>query len=351
MNKTPHKICAVFFVVTCFIHFAKMQNYARMLVVEILKNFLSLKSVKEFIETKQSASNAYLFFSPDSKTNKMYAKAISLALLCNNPICFSCPNCLKILGDVHPDVLSFPEGKSLSVNDSKNIVLECSKATMHADKKIIIINDIDNSSPEAQNKLLKIIEEPPKNVIFLATATNLDKVLPTIKSRMQKRFVEEFSTSQIEQMISQNQSPSKLLAISKGKGYIGLTLDILADENYYNLYQKAKACVFQLKSSPQILAFLGDKNFSRDTLSKMLYFMSEFYRDLMVVKYNKTNCLANDFELETYRSAVGEFSLLALKKIQENLHMANKKLMSNGNVGLIFETLLIKNLEVKFLCK
>ena len=101
-----------------------MLNYVKMLSVEILKNFLSLSSVKEFISEKQNASNAYLFFSPDSKTNQIYAKVIALSLLCDTPICFSCPNCLKILGDVHPDVLSFPEGKSLAVSDSKKIVEE-----------------------------------------------------------------------------------------------------------------------------------------------------------------------------------------------------------------------------------
>ena len=321
--------------------------------MELIKEFLTQKSVQTFIKEKQNKMTyeSYLFYSPDSLTNKEYIKTISLIYMCNNNICLSCPDCLKILQNVHPDVVIFPQGKTLSVLDAKNIIEESTKKPMLCDKKIIVINDIDNSSVEAQNKLLKIIEEPPKNVVFLATATNMEKVLSTIKSRMQKRHIEPFCKNQIEKLIKNIDKPNKNLAIIQGKGYIGKTLSVLEDDKYFEFYNIAKQFVFEIKASTQVLSFTSGKQFTRETLSIVLENMSAFYRDIYMSKLGSKNLISNTSEIDLYQKVESEFSVKALLEIQKLLNGAQKKVLSNGNVNLIIETLLVKILEVKYLCK
>lgn len=320
--------------------------------MELISEFLKLKSIQKiYNEDITQKTESYLFYSPDKLTNKNYALALALCMMCSNNCCQKCPDCIKIKEGTHPDVLSFPEGKSLAVSDSKKIVEETTKKPMLADKKIIIINDIDNSSAEAQNKLLKIIEEPPKNVVFIATATNMDNVLATIKSRMQKRQIEKFSIEQIEKILENQQSLYKELAIIKGEGYLGKTLEILNDGQYYEFYNKAKSLVFEIKSTSQILQHLTDKNITRECLKQILSHMSLFYSDILLCKIGKTADVQNKLEIQSYTQNQNEFSIKALVEIQKLLNEAVKKIQANGNVNLILETLLVKILEVKYLCK
>ena len=335
-----------------FYYFEKIIICAKINKMELIGEFLKLKSIQKiYNEDITQKTESYLFYSPDSLTNKNYALALSLCLICTNNHCQTCPDCLKIKEGTHPDVLSFPEGKSLSVLDSKKIVEETTKKPMLSDKKIIIINDIDNSSAEAQNKLLKIIEEPPKNVVFIATATNMDNVLETIKSRMQKRQIEKFSKAQIEQILDNKNSPYKPLAIIKGEGYLGKTLEILEDEKYFEYYNRAKTFVFEIKATAQILQYLTDKNMTRDNLRQILGHMSLFYSDIMLCKIGQIENVENQFEANLYQQVQAEFSTKALVQIQKLLNESVKKIQANGNVGLILETLLVKILEVKYLCK
>ena len=320
--------------------------------MELISEFLKLKSIQKiYNEDITQKTESYLFYSPDKLTNKNYALALALCMMCQNNCCQACPDCLKIKEGTHPDVLCFPEGKSLAVSDSKKIVEETTKKPMLADKKIIIINDIDNSSAEAQNKLLKIIEEPPKNVIFVATATNMDNVLATIKSRMQKRQIEKFSNGQIENILQHEQSPYKELAIIKGEGYLGKTLEILNDGQYFEYYSKAKSLVFEIKTTSQILQYLNDKNLTRDCLKQILGHMSLFYSDILLCKVGQSADAQNQLEVDLYTQTKNEFSIKALVEIQKLLNEAVKKIQANGNVNLILETLLVKILEVKYLCK
>ena len=320
--------------------------------MELISEFLKLKSIQKiYNEDITQKTESYLFYSPDKLTNKNYALALALCMMCSNNFCQICPDCLKIKEGTHPDVLSFPEGKSLSVLDSKKIVEETTKKPMLADKKIIIINDIDNSSAEAQNKLLKIIEEPPKNVVFIATATNMDNVLATIKSRMQKRQIEKFSIEQIEKILEDQQSIYKELAIIKGEGYLGKTLEILNDGQYFEYYSKAKSLVFEIKTTSQILQHLTDKNITREYLKQILSHMSLFYSDILLCKIGQTSDVQNKLEIQSYTQIQNEFSTKSLVEIQKLLNEAVKKIQANGNVNLILETLLVKILEVKYLCK
>ena len=110
----------------------------------------------------------------------------------------------KILNDIHPDVLSFPKNKSFVVDDAKSIIEELNVIPMLSNIKIFIINNFNKATVQAQNKLLKSIEEPPKNVIFLINATSLESILPTIQSRTQKFELLPLNTNVLKEYFNNN---------------------------------------------------------------------------------------------------------------------------------------------------
>ena len=137
--------------------------------MDLLNIFSKEENVTNILHDKSNGnvSCGYLFYSPDNVTNSFVLKCLARGLLCENNGCGVCPDCLKAQQEVHPDILEFPKEKSLAVNDVKEIIEQANVKPMICSQKVIIINDISVSSEEAQNKLLKTLEEPPKNVYFL----------------------------------------------------------------------------------------------------------------------------------------------------------------------------------------
>ena len=138
-------------------------------------------------------SHAYFIVCESDFSLQQFVKAFCMKLVCSSHTnCGYCAGCRKVENGFHPDVLVYPQGKDFKVADSESIIENVQIRPMEADYKIIVINRLDNSTVQAQNKILKTIEEAPKNVIFLITATNSNAVLPTIKSRTQVLEIENF---------------------------------------------------------------------------------------------------------------------------------------------------------------
>ena len=321
--------------------------------MEFYKFFLKDKSIIKLLQDKNNnqISSGYLFKSPDEKTNYYYLKSLAMGFMCNNNGCLQCADCLKVIENTHPDILQYPKDKLFTVNDAKDIVIEATKKPMIANCKIIIINNIDNSSEEAQNKLLKILEEPPKNVFFFVSTTSFDKVLPTIKSRLIKIEIRPFSKEIMSNIIEDYKSNSNYdLALVKGKGYLGKTLNILDNSDYNFCYNLVKEIVFDLKSSVDVLKFIPSK-IDKNMFNCILENLSSFYRDLLMINLNQVVLVENENLLNKFMNIKSEFSVKALIEILKLIDKSNEKQYFNVSLNLIMESLLVKILEVKFLCK
>ena len=119
----------------------------------------------------------------------------------------------------------FPTKNQLLVEDSNKISSESFVRPIFAEKKVFIIKDFDKSTPEAQNKLLKIFEEPMENVYYLLSTTNIEKVLPTIRSRCFKINLPLLKKEQIAGEIIA--ACDKELVLELGKGNLGKTISEL----------------------------------------------------------------------------------------------------------------------------
>ncbi len=295
--------------------------------------------------------SGYLFYGNDSESNWQFIHNVARFVMCDKNGCKTCPDCIKVVEGTHPDIVEFPKGKSLSVEDSKQITLEAIKKPMIANKKIIVINDIDNSSEEAQNKLLKTLEEPPQNVIFLVSTTNLNKVLPTVISRLVKKQVEPLKKEEIEKLFEKNRLNDHFtLAMELGGGYIGKTRNILQNDNFLKIYTLCQNIVCSLKSTAGIIDYLPQK-MDKDTFNIILENLSNMYRDVLMLKLGRRELVLNTNLVAKFEQVKDEYSILALQNIIYNIDDANKRQFSNVAMGLVLQTLLIKNLEVKYLCK
>jgi len=160
-------------------------------VKKALTNAINLKKI----------AHAYLFTGPRGTGKTSTARILAKSLNCiNGPTvkpCGKCASCVDITNSTPLDVIEIDAASNRSVNDAQNILEKIQYAPVNGKYKIYIIDEVHMLTKEAFNALLKTLEEPPENVIFILATTEVHKVLDTIKSRCQRFDFKRITTNDI----------------------------------------------------------------------------------------------------------------------------------------------------------
>ncbi len=146
-------------------------------------------------------SHAYLFTGPrgtgKTSTARIFAKSLNCEKGPTISPCNECENCKNITNSIPIDVIEIDAASNRSVNDADEIIQKVALAPVQSRYKIYIIDEVHMLTNQAFNALLKTLEEPPKNVIFILATTEVHKVLDTIKSRCQRFDFKRITTDDI----------------------------------------------------------------------------------------------------------------------------------------------------------
>lgn len=160
-------------------------------IVKALSNAINLNKI----------SHAYLLCGPRGTGKTTTARIIAKSLNCaNGPTlepCGECPSCQDILNSTPIDVIEIDAASNRKVEDARNILEKIQFVPVNGRFKIYIIDEVHMLTPEAFNTLLKTLEEPPENVIFILATTEAHKVLDTIISRCQRFDFRRITTEDI----------------------------------------------------------------------------------------------------------------------------------------------------------
>ena len=135
-------------------------------------------------------AHAYLLCGPRGTGKTSSARILAKSLNCEQgptlTPCGKCPSCLDIINSNPIDVIEIDAASNRKVEDARNILEKIQFVPVHGRYKIYIIDEVHMLTTEAFNTLLKTLEEPPENVIFILATTEPHKVLDTIISRCQR---------------------------------------------------------------------------------------------------------------------------------------------------------------------
>lgn len=201
-------------------------------------NIVGNNKIKDFLNqsiNEKHVSHSYLFVGIDGIGKTLFARTFAKKILCLNNGEDNCESCLKWDSNNHPDFLQIePENNTIKIEQIRSMQEEISVKPITSNKKVFLIINSDCMTKEAQNCLLKTLEEPPEYATIILTTSNESKLLNTIKSRCMKIPFQKLAENEIEEYAKKelNITPSKEF-IKICEGSIGKLLEIEENKEIY----------------------------------------------------------------------------------------------------------------------
>ncbi len=299
----------------------------------------------------QKTSHAYLFVGGAGAGKRMIANTFAKYLLCSakqEEPCDTCESCRVFDSGNHPDVIYVTsQKKTLGVDEIRGQILETVDIKpYHYDKKIYIIHQAHTMTVQAQNALLKTLEEPPAYAVFLLLAENTEAFLPTVLSRTVTLKINPLSEDEIRRYLIQNGLVSEeegAFFAAYGQGRIGHALELIHDEAFRQMREDILAKMSQLPSmrlSEVLLLAKEWEIFKND--SRFLDIISLWYRDLLAVKaLRDERFIIQKDKRELLYSAAQEPTEELAKKAAA-VTKAKERIIQNGNFRLTMEVMLME---------
>ncbi|MEA1939072.1 MAG: DNA polymerase III subunit delta' C-terminal domain-containing protein [Candidatus Caldatribacteriota bacterium] len=312
-------------------------------------NYL-LKIVKE-----KKISSSYIFMGNEGVGKKFIAKEFAKMINClklksNLETCENCLACKKINKQCCPDLkIIEPIKNSIRIDQIRELRREITLKPFENRKKIYIIDKAEEMTIDAENCLLKTIEEPPNYAIIILICSNMDSILPTIISRCQLLYFKTLSSLEIEKYILEkhNLEKNKAKLVSKvSQGSIGRAFKILSDDNYFIRRDKLlnyMASILPGKFDVNIFEE-EEKTFLELNRSKeMIEMILLWYRDILIYKsLEDKKYIINYDKLILIEEKANKYSYDRLVEIIDYLLQIEEYIKKNANKKIIFENLFIK---------
>ncbi|MCC8127676.1 MAG: DNA polymerase III subunit delta' [Clostridiales bacterium] len=298
-------------------------------------------------------SHAYILSGEKGMGKKSLANAFALTLLCekgNGDPCMDCPSCRQILSGNHPDLIYVTHEKpgSISVEDIRKQIQDTVMIRPYSSQyKVYIMDEAEKMTPQAQNALLKTIEEPPAYAVILLLTTNEDAFLPTILSRCVKLPLKPLRDSTIKSYLQDkmNIDPADAAVYTSfARGNLGRAITIATSENFRDFH---KNMLFLLKyiKKMDISELLDEIKKLKDQeydIYSCLDFMQMWYRDILMYKVTKDmNSLIFKDEYSVISSVSEKSSYAGIENILTAIDKARTRLQANVNMELAIELLLL----------
>ncbi len=282
-------------------------------------------------------SHAYLLLLDDARNLRDALKVFAKLLLVGDRQDNEALRIAKLIQtESFSDCLFYPApGKKLTVEDANAIHEECTLSPVEGEMKLLVLGDFAEANTQTQNKLLKLLEEPPKHVLFLLGATSAFPVLTTVLSRTKKLEISAFDTEQVTeclQRLYQNQYDAETLrfcAAASG-GTVGGAQNLLEGGQYKALTEQAFALLLSPSSKlPTAVKAVAETKYQRELISTLRLIL----RDALLLKSGMKN--ANGFillrsEREKLQEVATMYALKALIYAQNALSDAEKQVKFNA---------------------
>ena len=251
-----------------------------------------------------------LLAGPRGIGKRMTATAIATTLNCLHPrpaeafetdACGECQSCRRIARGVHPDVvvLEPEESGAIKIDQVRDVIDRANYRPFEGRRRAVIVDDADALVPQAQNALLKTLEEPPSATVFLLVSSMSDALLPTVRSRCRPLRLGELTSLEVAEILIRDHQYSEAeahAAAAEAGGSVGRALEARGvdigearEAAQRLLYQAARVSdpVRRLEAARELVGKIsGGGSRERDHLAVRLRVLASLLRDLGLLAAN-----------------------------------------------------------------
>lgn len=311
-----------------------------------------IKHLKNAIQTGK-VSHSYIFTGEPGSGKKLMASTFATTLQCEakgTEPCQKCDSCKKAVGKNHPDIIMVSHEKpgTISIDEIRDQVIHDVDIKPYCSPyKIYIIADADMMTPQAQNALLKTIEEPPEYAVIMLLTSNVDSLLPTIQSRCVRLDLKVVDDSLVKQYLMERlhiPDYEAELDTSYAQGSIGKAKAAATSQEFSEMTQSALK-ILKYANTMEVYE-LADaiKNLSteKQNINDYLDIFQFWFRDVLMFKATREiDNLVFKQEINFIKEQANVRSYENLEKILEALEKTKVRLRANVNFELALELLFL----------
>ena len=315
------------------------------------KDVVGHKNIIKYIESAVQAdavSHAYILNGERGSGKKLLANLFAMSLQCqdrdeNGEACGKCQSCKQALHGNQPDIIRVSHEKPTTISVDDDIVIK----PYSSKYKIYIIPEADLMSVQAQNALLKTIEEPPEYAVIMLLTENAEVLLPTIRSRcvmMKLRNIKDQLVKKylMEQMEIPDYKADVCVAFAQGN--MGKAI-MLANSDYFNEIKEEVVHLLRNIDEmdvPELMDAVKKCMTYKLEINDYLDMMAIWYRDVLIYKATKNvDRVVFSDQLRYIKARASKSSYEGIEKILEALETAKARMKANVNFELVIELLLL----------
>ena len=293
--------------------------------------------------------HAYLLCGPRGTGKKSVARLCAMAAVCRcedsaKRPCGACGPCRRVLSDTHPDLHTIvPEKgkKSIGIDVMRDMIAQVGVKSFEAGTKAILIPQAELMTPQAQNCLLKTLEEPPEDTVFFLITEQPGSLLPTIVSRCRVIRFHPLSAQDCEKrLIALGQSAQAARQKARmAEGCVGQALDI--DDERLELMRSVTQAAFSVRRPADVLPAVNQYKDDKERHKQIMDLLESAVRDITLAQAGRGELNESGYapQAEAYARSVPLSGGLALAQA-----IAKARMMMGSNVAFAsaFETILLK---------
>ena len=312
-------------------------------IINYIRNAVSMDQV----------THAYILNGERGAGKKLLAKLFATTLLCEEggpDPCNTCHSCRQAESGNHPDIIWVTHEKpnSISVDDIREQVnADVAVKPYGSAHKVYIINEAEKMTAQAQNALLKTLEEPPEYVVILLLTSNVNSLLPTILSRSVALNMKPVPDELVKQYLcGQLHVPDYQAEVCAAfaRGNIGKAKALASSEDFEQIKAEALSLLKYIQDMDLNEIVMAVKKITEYKLeiNDYLDICAIWYRDALLFKATSdVNHLIFREELQALRKTAQRSSYEGIENIIEALDTAKRRLDSNVNFELVMELLML----------
>ena len=321
------------------------------------KDIVGQEQIKEHFRsalTSRKISHAYIINGEKSAGKEFIAKIFAQTLQCEkggDEPCMECHSCKQALSDNQPDIIKITHEKpnTISVDDIRaQINNDVAIKPYSSPYKVYIMNEAEKMTVQAQNAILKTLEEPPEYAVILLLTTNVNSLLPTILSRCVVLNMKPVADDLVRKFLMEElQIPDYKaeVCVAFARGNVGRAKALASSEEFDNVKAEALSLLKYIQDMElyEIIAAIKKINDYKLEVNDYLDIMAIWYRDVLLFKAtNDSNHLIFREEIQTLRKVAQRSSYEGIERVIQALDKAKNRLNANVNFELTMELLFLE---------